>query len=154
MSPAPPETARERNLPAILYDRGCGFCRWSLGLLLRWDTGRRLRPVTLQDPEADQLLGGMDAERKFASAHLVTEDGRVHSGGLAVAPLLRLLPAGKPLAAIARLVPGPLRVGYDWVAGHRPLFGRPLSASAKARATRRIDRRAVELTGRGGPGPE
>lgn len=141
----PPETDRGQGLPAVLYDRDCGFCRWSLAPLLAWDTGRRLRPVALQDPEADALLGNMEADRKYASAHLVTEDRRVYSGGAAVAPLLRLLPGGQPLAAIAALVPGQLRVGYDWIARHRSLFGRPLPAFAKDRATRRIDRHAAEM---------
>jgi predicted DCC family thiol-disulfide oxidoreductase YuxK len=57
---------------AILYDADCGFCRWSLGKLLAWDRPRRLRPVALQDPEADALLGGMEEERRMASWHLVT----------------------------------------------------------------------------------
>jgi predicted DCC family thiol-disulfide oxidoreductase YuxK len=128
--------------PAILYDRDCGFCRWSLAQLLRWDHERRLRPVALQDPEADVLLHGMDEEAKLASAHLVCADGRIYSGGRAVAPLLRLLPGGAPLARVAGLVPAPLRIGYDWVANHRAWFGRPLSERAKERATRRIDAHA------------
>ena len=78
----------------------------------------------------------------FASAHLVTPDGTIYSGGEAVAPLLRLLHGGAPLALIAATLNGPSRVGYNWVARNRQLLGRPLSDKAKARATARIDRHA------------
>ena len=85
-----PERAASNRPPgaeraAVLYDRDCGFCRWSLARLLKLDRRLRLRPVALQDPEADDLLRGMEAERRFASAHLVTTDGEVYSGGAAIA---------------------------------------------------------------------
>src|SRR5207247_9951497 len=85
----------------IFYDADCGFCRWSLDRLLAWDRRRRLRPIALQDPEAEALLSGMDAEPKMDSWHLVMPDGRVYSAGAAVAPLGRLLPGGAPVAALA-----------------------------------------------------
>jgi len=40
----------------LLYDRDCGFCRWSAAKLMAWDRGRRLLPVPIQDPQADRLL--------------------------------------------------------------------------------------------------
>ena len=124
----------------VLYDRDCGFCRWSLAQVLAWDRRRRLCPVSLQDPRARSLLGDMERERMFASAHLVTPDGAVHSGGDAIAPILRLLPGGAPLAVVAGAMSGAARVGYNWVARNRRLLGRPLPEWAKARATARIDR--------------
>jgi len=130
----------ERDI--VLYDRDCGFCRWSLARLLDLDLRRRLRPVALQDPQADELLRDMSAHERFASAHLVTSDGRIHSGGHAVAPLLRVLPAGMPLSLVARLVPGLIGLGYGWVVRNRGLLGRGLSQESKDRATRRIDRHA------------
>ncbi len=84
---------------AILYDADCGFCRWALGWVLRWDRGRRLRPVALQDAEADVLLSEVEPELRMASWHLVDDDGTVRSGGDAAAPLLELLPGGGPAAA-------------------------------------------------------
>jgi predicted DCC family thiol-disulfide oxidoreductase YuxK len=113
-----------RNTPlvheaAILYDRSCGFCRRSVERILRWDRGRRLRPVALQDPEADELLGRMDEAQKMASWHLVAADGAVYSAGAAFPPLLRLLPGGRPLAALAEVLPGPTERGYRWVARRR-----------------------------------
>jgi predicted DCC family thiol-disulfide oxidoreductase YuxK len=103
----------------ILFDSRCSFCRRSVSRLLAWDRRGRLRPVALQDPEADELLGGMDAEQKMASWHLVTADGRVYSAGAAFPPLLRLLPGGRPLAAVAAAFPGLTERAYRYVARTR-----------------------------------
>ena len=107
------------NEAVILYDRSCAFCRRSVERLLRWDRNRRLRPVALQDPEADELLGGMDERTKMASWHLVTSDGAVHSAGDAFPPLLRRLPGGRPLAWLAAALPGPTERAYRYVARTR-----------------------------------
>ena len=138
------ERARERDRLVVLYDRDCGFCRWSLARLLAFDVRRRLRPVALQNDEATRLLGGMDEARRFASAHLVLPDGRVYSGGDGVAPLLGELPGGGLLSRLAGLVPGLWRAGYDAVASRRGTLGPRLSRAAVARATARIDRHLAE----------
>jgi predicted DCC family thiol-disulfide oxidoreductase YuxK len=106
----------------ILYDADCGFCRWSLARILGWDRRSRLRPVPLQSAEADLLLGPMAAEAKFASWHLVSPDGAVRSAGDAVAPVLRLLPGGGPIAAVASTFPKTTDRAYRWVSGHRELM--------------------------------
>jgi predicted DCC family thiol-disulfide oxidoreductase YuxK len=107
------------NEAAILYDRSCSFCRRSVERVMRWDRNGRLRPVALQDPEADELLGGMDEERKMGSWHLVTEDGTVHSAGAAFPLLLRRLPGGRPLAWLTAALPGPTERAYRYVARTR-----------------------------------
>jgi predicted DCC family thiol-disulfide oxidoreductase YuxK len=122
----------------VLYDADCGFCRWSLAKLLRWDRRRALRPVALQDPEAAAALPGMSEEERLASWHLLDADGEVRSGGAALPGLLRLLPGGTPLAALAERAPGLRDCGYRWVAGHRSWFGRLISERAKLRADLRI----------------
>jgi predicted DCC family thiol-disulfide oxidoreductase YuxK len=103
----------------ILYDADCGFCRWSADRILAWDVHRRLRPVALQESEADRLLGGMSDDQKMASWHLVMPDGSVLSAGAAVPDLMRLLPGGGPLAFVATLAPGPTDAAYRFVANHR-----------------------------------
>lgn len=118
----------------VIYDRDCGFCRWSLAKLLAWDRRRVLRPVALQSPEA----AGLSAD----SWHLMTDDGRVRSAGDAVEPLMRLLPGGRPFAALARAFPRATDRAYRFVADHRGAFGRLLPARALERATARIDERA------------
>jgi predicted DCC family thiol-disulfide oxidoreductase YuxK len=117
---------------AILFDSDCGFCRRSLERILAWDRRGHLRPVALQDPEADELLAGMDRERRMGSWHLVTADGRVYSAGAAFPPLLRLLPGGRPLAALTAAFPGVTERGYRWVARNRGRLAR--SGSWRGRA--------------------
>lgn len=107
----------------VIFDDDCGFCRWSVERLRRWDRGRRVRLVTLRSAEADRLLGDMPDDRRSASWHLVTADGRVSSGGRAVAPLFRRLPGGGPLATIAAAMPGPTDAAYRLVARNRGRLG-------------------------------
>lgn len=116
----------------LLYDSDCGFCRWSTAKILSWDRRRRIRPVPLQDPEADRLLPGMDPKTKMASWHLVTPDGRVWSGGAAAPSLFRLLPGGTPLAALASAFPRTTERAYDWVSRNRDRLARRLGAKARA----------------------
>jgi predicted DCC family thiol-disulfide oxidoreductase YuxK len=107
----------------LFFDEDCGFCRWATDKLLAWDRRGRLRAVLLQAPEADQLLPGLDRHQRMATWHLVTPDGRVRSAGRAVAPLLRLLPAGTPLAVVAESFPKTTDRLYDWISRHRGRLG-------------------------------
>jgi predicted DCC family thiol-disulfide oxidoreductase YuxK len=126
---------------AILYDRDCAFCTWCTAKVLAWDRRDRLRPVALQDPEAVRLLPDMDEERRMASWHLVSADGRVRSAGAALAPLLRMLPGGAPLATLAAAFPRLTESAYRLVARNRGRFGRLVPQSAVLRARGRIERR-------------
>ena len=125
--------------PVIFYDADCGFCRWSLAKLLAWDRRHALRPVALQSrAEADRMLAGMDEQTRMASWHLVLPDGTVRSGGDALAPLLRLLPGGAPLARLTEAAKPLVNAVYRFVAGHRSAFGRFLTDGARRRADERI----------------
>jgi predicted DCC family thiol-disulfide oxidoreductase YuxK len=127
---------------AVLYDRECGFCRWSLGLILRWDRGRVLRPIALQDLDADRLLAGAPDEDRMTSWHLVAPGGQMRSAGAAAGPLFRLLPGGRPLAALLERFPRATDRGYRWVADHRSLFGKLVTERSKERADALIVERA------------
>jgi predicted DCC family thiol-disulfide oxidoreductase YuxK len=107
---------------AILYDDDCGFCRWSLAVVLVWDRRGTLRPVALQDPEADDLLRDMPPEERTRSWHLVTEEG-VSSAGAAAPHLLRRLPGGTPLALVFERLPRATGHGYRFVADNRSKLG-------------------------------
>ena len=50
---------------AVLYDRDCGFCRWSLDKILAWDRRRRLRPVAIQSEEGQRLLAPVPPEHRL-----------------------------------------------------------------------------------------
>ena len=111
----------------LLYDRECAFCRWALGRVLAWDRGHRLRAVALQDPDATILLADLREDERMASWHLVEPDGSRSSAGRALAPLLRLLPGGSPLAAAAEHAPGAVDAAYAWVARNRSTFSRAVA---------------------------
>jgi predicted DCC family thiol-disulfide oxidoreductase YuxK len=132
----------------VLYDRDCGFCRWSVGRLLAWDRGHRLQPVAIQSEEGERLLADLAPEQRLASAHAIDAAGRRTSGGDALAPVAEVLPVGRPLAAVARRAPRLARVGYDAIAARRPLLGRLVSERAKQRADARIARRSPSGTSR------
>ena len=104
---------------AVLYDADCGFCTWLLSVLLRWDRSGRLRPIALQRSEADDLLRKLAPAERMASWHLISPTGERRSGGAAMPPLLRALPAGRLPAAGCERFPGLTERGYRWVAEHR-----------------------------------
>jgi predicted DCC family thiol-disulfide oxidoreductase YuxK len=140
-----PESGQSSH--TIVYDGDCGFCRWSLGWVLRWDRRRRLRPLALDTEEAGRLLTEIEPARRMASWHLVDAGGRVLSAGAAAPELLRLLPGGRPVAALLARFPRLTEGAYRWVADHRTALGRPLGERARARADGIIASRA----GRGRP---
>jgi len=115
---------------ALLYDSDCAFCRWATNKLLTWDRHGRLEPVALQDPRGDELLAGMSEDQKMGSWHLVTADGRRYSAGAAVPPLMRLLPGGRPIAAMAEAFPRTTERLYRWVSRHRGQMANLLGAKA------------------------
>jgi predicted DCC family thiol-disulfide oxidoreductase YuxK len=114
----------------LLYDEDCGFCRWTVERIRRWDRGDALRLLPIQSGEGAALLGDMDHETRMASWHLVGDDGVVHSAGAGVAPLLTLLPGGAPLAILTRLFPPGTNLAYRLVARNRERLGRMLGEQA------------------------
>ena len=125
----------------VLYDADCGFCKWLLAGLLRWDRAERLRPLALQRPAADELLSDLGPAERMASWHLISPTGTRRSGGAALAPLLRLLPRGRvPAAAFARF-PKLTERGYRWVAEHRSQLSRWVPTSFKRHASERVRQR-------------
>jgi DCC1-like thiol-disulfide oxidoreductase len=154
----------------VIYDADCGFCRWSLALLLSLDRKRVLRPLPLGTAEADRLLAELTPEERAASWHLVVEpppDGPEQSrpgaaarsaplaaavpvrfsAGAAFAPALSLLRRGRiPAAGVAR-IPRATERGYRWVVAHRGAVGRLVPARGRRWADRVI---AAHV----GPGPQ
>jgi predicted DCC family thiol-disulfide oxidoreductase YuxK len=126
---------------AVLYDADCGFCKWLLSAVLRWDRTARLQPIALQRSEAHDLLRDLTPTERMASWHLISPTGERYSGGAAVPPLLRVLPGGRlPAAAFAR-VPGLTERGYRWVAEHRTQLSKWVPRRAKQRASQRVHER-------------
>jgi predicted DCC family thiol-disulfide oxidoreductase YuxK len=146
---------RDATLPerrwTVVYDADCGFCKWLLSAVLRWDRAARLQPIALQRSEADDLLQELTPAERMASWHLISPAGERHSGGAAVPPLLRMLPAGRfPAAGFAQF-PGLTEHGYRWVAEHRSHLSRWVPSSAKQRASRRVHERERDPHQRASP---
>jgi predicted DCC family thiol-disulfide oxidoreductase YuxK len=124
-------------LSIVLYDRDCGFCKWSLDKILVWDRPKRIRAVPIQSEEGARLLAGMDSEERLDSWHFVGDQGKVYSGGAAAEPLARILPCGRPLALIFSMFPGLTDRAYRSVAGHRDRWARLLRIDADCDVRRR-----------------
>ena len=118
----------------LLYDRDCGFCRWSAGWALRLDRGHELEPAAIQGPRGQELLAHLSPEEQLDSAHLVTADGEVRSAGELAAPILRLFPAGERPAKLAERFPRVADRVYRFVSAHRSGFGHVLTKGARQRA--------------------
>jgi predicted DCC family thiol-disulfide oxidoreductase YuxK len=120
----------EEGQSVVLYDQDCGFCKWSLDKILAWDRSKRLRAVPIQSEEGERLLAGVDPEVRLDSWHLVSGDGELFSAGTAAEPLARILPWGRPLAAVFATFPGLTESAYRYVAGHRDRWARLLGIDA------------------------
>ncbi len=127
----------------VLWDRDCGFCAWTLALVLRADRHRILVTRTIQEADADGLLDAIEPARRYASWHVVDADGRITSGGRAVTVALGLLPTGRPLAVVTRALPKLTERAYRWVADHRSLLSKPIPRRSKDRARRLVAERAA-----------
>jgi predicted DCC family thiol-disulfide oxidoreductase YuxK len=108
----------------VLYDADCGFCKLAVRWLLRLDRCRCLRPVAIQGAEGQGLLSEVPEPQRVESAHLLSPDGTLYSGGAAAAPLAELLPGGSVAARLFVRFPSATDHAYRWVARHRGLFGR------------------------------
>jgi predicted DCC family thiol-disulfide oxidoreductase YuxK len=140
----PIDIARDPRPWVVLYDKDCGFCRWSLAKLLALDRRRRLVPVALGTPEADALLADLTPDQRAASWHLVAPDGERWSAGAAAPPLLRLLPGGAGAAALLARAPRATERTYRWVADHRSTLGKVVPSDSKRRADGRISEREAD----------
>ena len=114
----------ERGPHLVLYDADCGFCKLAVRSLLWLDRRRCLRPVAIQGAEGRALLGGLPEPQRLGSAHLLSPDGTLYSGGAAAAPLAELLPGGSIAARLFLRFPSATDHAYRWVARRRGLLGR------------------------------
>jgi predicted DCC family thiol-disulfide oxidoreductase YuxK len=84
------------------------------------------------------LLADLTPEERSASWHLVDDAGARISAGAALAPALSLVRGGRiPAWALSRM-PGVTERGYRWVAAHRMMLGRFVSARMRGWAERVI----------------
>jgi len=132
--------SEERDRLAVLYDSECGFCEWTLALVLRWDRQRRLRPVAIQSPEGDALLSDVPAAQRLDAAHAIDPAGLMSSGGAAAAVVARQMRFGEPVARVAETFPALTDRVYGWVAEHRGKLSGAVPSASKRAARERIAR--------------
>jgi len=125
----------------VLYDRECGFCRWSVAVLLRLDSRGMLDPVAIQSPEGQRLLAPLAEELRLASAHAVDASGNVRSGGDAAPLIATSLRGGGALSALAGASPPLTRAAYRFTAGNRTRLGRLVSPARRTAADRTLAER-------------
>ena len=97
--------------------------------------------MAIQSDEGQSLLASIPESERLRTAHVVTPDGRVHSGGDAVPVVADVLPHGTPVALVARLLKIPVGLGYRAVAGNRTTLSRFVSSGRKAQADALLQRR-------------
>ena len=129
----------------VFYDEECGYCRWSVAQLLRFDRDRRLRLIAIQSQQGEHLLAAIPPELRLASAHLIDSDGRLYSGGEAAAPIAAALPSLARSAPLLRRLARPVNAGYNLVAVNREKFGRLVGSSSRERADRSIAAHQAEF---------
>jgi predicted DCC family thiol-disulfide oxidoreductase YuxK len=127
----------------VLYDAACGFCRVSVAALMRWDRALRLRFVAIESAQGARLLATLTLAERLRSAHTIDRDGRLRSAGAAAPVLLAELPAGRPLAWLARRAPRSTEWAYRILTDARPLLGRAIPDSARRAADEQIAQRAI-----------
>lgn len=96
----------------------------------------RLRAVAIQSEEGERLLAGVDPELRLDSWHLVNRAGELFSGGAAAGPLARILPCGRPLAAVFAAFPRLTEGAYRYVTTHRNRWARLLGIDANCELRR------------------
>lgn len=84
--------------------------------------------MAIQGVEGQRLLaaGGVPETERLESWHIALPSGAVFSAGAAAPYLFEVLPGGRPLAALARLLPRTTERGYRLVAGNRTRISRLL----------------------------
>lgn len=114
-------TATRPPQDTVLYDGHCRFCRGQITMLRRLDVRRRLRYVSLHDPEVARDFPEISAEELERQMYVVDTAGRARGGAEAVRYLTRRLPLLWPLA-LPLHIPGSLPAWhqlYRFVARHR-----------------------------------
>ncbi len=111
------------SVASVLYDGDCGLCRRCVDALLAWDRRGAIEAIPLRSARAGELLPELDSRQRLASWHFAAPDGTVSSAGAAAAPLLELLPGGRPLARVLRRFPSAAEAGYRAIVRVRSLTG-------------------------------
>lgn len=128
-------TVSSRIPNTLIYDRDCELCRWSQGMLSKWDRRRRIRYLAFQDPEfigwfpdfdRDDPAGLWPRGEPPRAMLFIDGEGQIRVGMEAFRRMLPHLAGGRLLAVLFHIpgVPWLASRFYDWIARNRyRIFG-------------------------------
>jgi predicted DCC family thiol-disulfide oxidoreductase YuxK len=87
----------------VLYDGECRFCCSQINILRRLDGKKRLRFVSLHEPEVQENYPDLSREQLMEQMWIVSPDGQKFGGADAVRYLSRRLPMLYPFAPLLHL---------------------------------------------------
>lgn len=98
-----PSPADRPTADVVVYDGNCGFCRYQMNRLSRWDTGGRLSYVSLHAAEVYTRWPDLDPDQLLQEICVITRDGRRLFGAAAFKYLSTRLPKLWPLAVLMHI---------------------------------------------------
>lgn len=111
-------TARAHGI--VLFDGTCAFCERSVTFIATRDPAGYFRFGASQTPAAQAVLAEFGETRESTRSIILIEDGQLYRKSTAVLRIARRLPLPWSLAAVALLIPRPLRdAAYGVVAAVR-----------------------------------
>jgi predicted DCC family thiol-disulfide oxidoreductase YuxK len=122
----------------LFYDADCGVCSWLALRAVRAAAPQAVHALPIDSAEAEPQMGALSHEARWASWHVLGEDGRLRSGGAAAPVLLEQLPHARPLVGLLRAMPRATERGYRLGAATRSLWGRLVPRRSVARARREL----------------
>lgn len=128
-----PRCSTRPSAVTVYYDAGCGFCVWSVALLLRLDRSGRVSPAAIQD-HLDRDLASVPAERVMESFHARAAGAAPVSAGAALTVVLSTIGLSRPIGLVSATMPGVTDRMYVWVADRRGRWAKLIPESSKQRA--------------------
>lgn len=113
-----PHRATRPSAVTVYYDADCGFCIWTVALLLRLDRGRRVTPATIQGAVHGDLAT-VPADRVMTSFHARADGAPPVSAGAALTVLLCTLGPLRPIGRLTARFPRLTDRAYFAVANRR-----------------------------------
>ena len=104
----------------MLFDGTCAFCEGAVRFIAQRDPAAYFRFGASQSPQAASLLAGFGLTREMTRSIVLIEDGQVYLRSTASLRIAARLPFPWRAAAVALVIPAPLRdLGYRVVAAIR-----------------------------------
>ncbi len=114
------------QLPVVVYDGECAFCRRQIARIRRYDRHGRFECVPRQTPGLTDRFPALGQGGFDTGMRLIVPDGRIYVGADSVYQISRQLAVFRWFAWLYR-VPGVhvlARAVYGWIAARRRSLGR------------------------------